>query len=180
MKYIAFLRGINVGGNNKISMAELKNAFQNHGFSDVQTYINSGNLIFSALPDKEDELKKKCESVLTDEFNVSVPVAVLSADDLTESLDNAPSWWNADSESKHNAIVVISPAQPSEITDAVGGIKPEYENVECFGKIIFWSAPLKTFSRTKWSKIVGTPAYEKVTIRNANTMLKLAKMVRQD
>ena len=48
MQYIALLRGVNVGGNNKISMRELKEAFIEYGFSRVETYINSGNILFSS------------------------------------------------------------------------------------------------------------------------------------
>lgn len=54
-----------------------------------------------------------------------------------------------------------------------------FENVAAYHPIIFWSAPVKTFSRTRYSKIVGTKAYQSITIRNANTTLKLAEMCRQ-
>jgi len=58
----------------------------------------------------------------------------------------------------------------------VGEIKPEYEQVDVYGPVIFWSAPMKTFSRTRWSKVVGSAAYGSITIRNANTALKLAEL----
>lgn len=58
----------------------------------------------------------------------------------------------------------------------VGEAKPDYENVAAVHPIIFWSAPIKTFGRTRYSKIVGTKAYQSITIRNANTTLKLAEL----
>lgn len=179
MKYIAFLRGVNVGGNNKLSMAELKKSLLENDFSDVETYINSGNIIFSHAETDEDILKQIVETVIETEFGLSIRTAVLSSADLISTLEQAPPWWNSDKESKHNAIIVISPATAVEISKSVGGIKPEYENAAAVNKIIYWSAPLKTFSRTRWSKIVGTPVYDSVTIRNANTMLKLAEKVRE-
>jgi len=66
-----------------------------------------------------------------------------------------------------------------EVFKEVGEAKPEYEKVSSFGKVIFWSAPLKTFSRTRWSKIVGKPVYNKVTIRNSNTVKCLVELCKR-
>jgi len=63
-----------------------------------------------------------------------------------------------------------------EVILEVGEAKTEYEKVASYGRVIFWSAPLKTFSRTRWSKIVGKPVYNEVTIRNANTVKNLVKL----
>lgn len=176
-KYVALLRGINVGGNNKISMPELKNVFEEKGFIDVKTYINSGNIIFSSDIENEAELKRICEYGIADKFKLNIPVAVMSAKDLSNTLQNAPDWWGVGSEAKHNAIFVIPPADPETVIRQVGDAKQEYEQVDYYGQIIFWSAPLKTFSRTRWSKIIGTAAYDSVTIRNINTAKKILQLI---
>lgn len=54
--------------------------------------------------------------------------------------------------------------------------KPDYEKVAYHDRVIFWSAPIKAFSKTRWSKVVQTSAYDKITIRNANTAKKLAQL----
>lgn len=177
-KYIALLRGINVGGKNKVSMPELKKLFEQKGFTDVVTYINSGNIVFTSDQTDEKEIKEACEALIADGFSLNIPVTIVSAKDLTEALANAPSWWNADENSKHNAIFVIPPATPEKIFEQVGAAKPEYEKVDYYGRVIFWSAPVETFSRTRWSKIVGSSAYDRVTIRNANTTNKLLELVK--
>lgn len=59
--YIALLRGINVGGKNKIAMPELKKMFEEMGYQNVVTYINSGNIVFSSNIDMEEAIKKNCE-----------------------------------------------------------------------------------------------------------------------
>lgn len=177
MRYIALLRGINVGGRNKISMPELKAAFQACGFYDVITYINSGNIIFSS-ESEHNTVKHRCEKIIADRFAFSIPVAVIDSSEFINALEHAPSWWNTDKDSKHNAIFVISPVTAKEVFEEIGDIKPEYERVDYYGSVIFWSAPVKTFSRTRWSKIVGTSVYDSVTIRNANTANKLAELVR--
>ncbi len=73
-KYIALLRGVNVGGKNKISMPELKLAFEEIGFLDVITYINSGNIIFSSNTQDKSKLIRKSESIIEDKFKLSIPV----------------------------------------------------------------------------------------------------------
>ncbi len=176
-KYIALLRGVNVGGNNKISMPELKTAFEENGFTEVATYINSGNVIFKSSLESISEIQRKCVQAITDTFKQNIPVAILSAKDLSASMNNAPDWWGTAGDIKHNAIFAIPPATPETIIAEVGAPKPEYEKVAYYGQVIFWSAPLKTFSRTRWSKIVGTAVYDSVTIRNANTARKLLQLV---
>ena len=173
-KYVALLRGVNVGGKNKVAMPLLKAAFEKAGFSEVSTYINSGNIIFSAESTDILALQQKCRQAIMDAFQLDIAVAIISADDLREALDHAPIWWDKDRESKHNAIFVIAPANCDSVMASVGESKPEFEQVSHYGRVIFWSAPIKTFSKTRWSRIVSTSAYDSITIRNANTAKKLA------
>lgn len=178
-KYVILLRGINVGGKNPVSMKELKELFEKNGFRDVTTYINSGNIIFSSENSDIIWLKKTCEALLLEKFRLHLPVMILSAADLAEALEHAPEWWGRDKDSKHNAIFVIPPASAQEIFQEVGETKPEYEKAGYFGRVIFWSAPLKTFSRTRWSRVVGSAVYGSITIRNANTAIKLAELCKR-
>ena len=109
-KYIALLRGVNVGGKNKVSMSILKTAFEEIGFYNVSTYINSGNVIFSSKEDDVAALQQTCRQAIIDTFQLDIPVAVLSASDLSDVLCNAPEWWDHDGESKNIAIFMIAPA----------------------------------------------------------------------
>jgi len=177
-KYIALLRGINIGGKNKISMPVLKIAFEEIGFLDVVTYINSGNIIFSSNIQDKNELISKCESTIVDKFMLNIPVTIVSAKDLSDTFRNAPAWWNIDKESINYAIFVIPPVSVEEVFAEVGEAKPEYEKVAHYGSVIFWSAPLKTFSKTRWSKIGSSSVNKNVTIRNANTVNKLVLLTK--
>jgi uncharacterized protein (DUF1697 family) len=178
MRYIALLRGINVGGNNKVSMSELNECFQSLGFKNVMTYINSGNVIFDDLEPDVMKLIRECERVIEERFGFRVVCTVTPAKELEDALSHAPDWWGLDNADKHNVIFVIPPLTPAAIMKEVGETKPEYEKIASSGQVIFWTAPLKTFGRTRYGKIVGTAAYKFVTIRNGNTVKKLVELSR--
>ncbi len=176
IKYIAFLRGVNISGKNKVSMSLLKIAFEEIGFLEVKTYINSGNVIFKSEIIDTLELIKICEKIIEDKFDLKIPVTVISSNQLTNVLNNAPAWWNIDKQAVNYAIFLIEPITIEEVFNAVGEIKPEYEKIEYYDNVIFWTAPLKTFSKTRWSKIASSSINNNVTIRNSNTVTKLSMM----
>jgi len=176
MRYIALLRGINVGGKNKVVMSDLKACLEDAGFINVMTYINSGNVIFDSEEQDITRLTKSCEEIIEKEFGFHISLVLLDVHTLKEALEHMPQWWGSDPDSRHNAVFVIPPATAEEVIADVGRIKPEYEQVYAYGEIIFWTAPVKTFSRTRWSKVVGTKAYRYITIRNANTTKKLLEL----
>ena len=93
MRYIALLRGINVGGNNKIAMSELKRCFLDAGFSHVETYINSGNVLFDGDLDDESTLQKMCETLIKDHFGFSISVALVKAQSLSIIIGKATERW---------------------------------------------------------------------------------------
>lgn len=179
-RYIAFLRGVNVGGNNKVSMAALKALMEGHGYGRVVTYINSGNILFSSDGTDTHALQLQLEALIQARFSLKIPVTVVPGEALLEAMAHAPAWWNADKESKHNAIFVIPPTAVETVFETVGPAKPEYEQVAAYGRVIFWSAPVATFSRTRWLGIVGSRVCDSVTIRNANTVTKLAQLLRAE
>ena len=80
MRYVLLLRGINVGGKNKVVMSELKELLRGEGFSDVDSYINSGNL-FLTSDESAEKIVLKVEKVLEENYEFSIPFVLLSKDD---------------------------------------------------------------------------------------------------
>lgn len=173
--YIALLRGINISGKNKVSMPLLKVAFEDMGFLNVSTYINSGNVLFSSENNDKSELSSRCKAMIDERFMLDIPLAIISLKELSEALDNAPEWWDkkSDEEVIHQIIFLIPPVTIEEVYTAIGEAKPEYEQVGCYKNVIFWSAPRATLSRARWYKIASSSVNSKVTIRNASTAKKL-------
>lgn len=89
MKYIALLRGINVGGKNMIKMPELKQAFISIGMQDVSTYIQSGNVLFSSDKD-EKELTPELEAIIQKSFGLNIPVILRSIPELEKIKADIP------------------------------------------------------------------------------------------
>ncbi len=178
IQYICLMRGINVGGKNMVAMKTLKDLFEELGFLQVRTYINSGNILFKCDQRESEVLATRCQIAIKQSLNLDISLMILSEEQLVDAMAHTPIWWDTDQKSKHNAIFVIPPATSEEIVKGMGDIKPEYEKVDWFGPIIFWSAPLTTFSRTRWSQIVKTPYYGSITIRNANTTKKLLVLLK--
>lgn len=174
-KYIALLRGINISGKNKVPMPLLKKGFEDLGFQNVSTYINSGNVLFSSESNDKTEMCCRCKTMIKERFFLDVPVVIVSRKELSQALDNAPKWWDmhSDEEVIHQAIFLIPPVTIEEVYRAVGKAKEEYEQVDCYKNVIFWSARRATLSKTRWYKIASSSVNNNVTIRNANTMKKL-------
>ncbi|TYA69906.1 DUF1697 domain-containing protein [Seonamhaeicola marinus] len=88
--YIALLRGINVSGQKKIPMAELRELLTHSGLNNVQTYIQSGNVIFQASEENKTVLQAKIHDAIHDHFGFSVPILVLEPVTLNEIFNNSP------------------------------------------------------------------------------------------
>ncbi|WP_348922290.1 DUF1697 domain-containing protein [Enterococcus rotai] len=94
--YIALLRGVNVGGKNRVVMATLKEQFEQHGFTNVSTYLNSGNVLFSSEETNILQLTEECEKLIESEFGLKIIVTIVSEKMLLEALEQMPEWWNTD------------------------------------------------------------------------------------
>lgn len=88
--YIAFLRGINVGGHNKIRMVELRTSIEKTGFKNVQTYIQSGNVVFETEETSMTVIKNLLEKCIKKNFGVTIPVLLLEKEVIINILKNYP------------------------------------------------------------------------------------------
>jgi uncharacterized protein (DUF1697 family) len=173
--YIAFLRGINVGGNALIKMQDLKLALSRE-LQEVTTYIQSGNVIFKSTSDDKQKLADTIKSSIQKNFKLDVDIAVFSKDEWQEIIDQAPRWWGKDAGWKHNMIIMIGPADIAETIKAIGELKPDIERVSPGRGVIYQSISWDQFGRTTSGKIASNPIYKKMTVRNYNTATKLAAL----
>lgn len=171
--YLALLRGINVGGNNMIRMADLKTCLEEAGFDDVRTYIQSGNVLFSSQPSDTATLENRMEKAIQNRFAMQIRVAIFSKEEWKAIIDNAPKEWGKDPSWKHNILVMLRPYNMNDAVAAIGALKPEIEMMVAGKSVLYQSASMKMVGRTTTGKIASNPIYKQMTIRNYNTATKL-------
>src|SRR4030067_285857 len=106
-EYVAFLRGINVGGNNIISMNNLKNALTKNKFKNVKTYINSGNIVFESNDEKK-KVKEFFEKTIATHFKLTIDVTVKTQKELDEIIVNNPFNSKNENDNSKRSVVMLS------------------------------------------------------------------------
>lgn len=177
MKYIVLLRGINISGKIKIPMSLLKMEMENLGYSDVVTYLNSGNVIFNSVSNKEC-IANDIYLMIKEKFGFDIPLFVLTRIELEDVLNNKPMWWGSDNKEIYdNIIFIIPPTKYEEIFDVVGRPKDYLEKIKQYNNCIFWSYDLKNYRQSNWwSKTANTSISRNITIRTANTIKKIFEL----
>jgi uncharacterized protein (DUF1697 family) len=119
-QFLCLLRGINVGGNNLIKMADLKTSFEEMRFSDVATYIQSGNVLFSSTEQNAAKLTRQIEQCLSDSFRYSSRVVVLGHKQLKSVVKGAPEGFGADAAKyRYDVIFLKEPVSAREAMKSV-------------------------------------------------------------
>lgn len=172
-RYLALLRGINVGGNSLMKMADLKAALQQDGFDNVRTYIQSGNVFFDSPETDKDKLAKDVEKSIKAHFHLDVRVAVFSKAEWQKVIEEAPDWWGRGKDWKHNLLIMLQPYDMQQVIEAYGELKPDIEAVEVGQGVLYQSILFAKFGRTTGGKLASNPIYKQMTIRNYNTATKL-------
>jgi uncharacterized protein (DUF1697 family) len=176
--YLALLRGINVGGKNKMPMAELKACFEELGCENVRTYIASGNVLFESSKSSA-ELTQELQEALPKKFELDselIKVLVLSHDQLQKVIDQAPKGFGTEPGKYHSdAIFLIG--IPSD--EAIKIFNPR-EGVDSVwqGDLAIYSQRLSAQRmRSRLSDIVSSPLYQQMTIRSWATTARLLELM---
>lgn len=175
MKYVALLRGINVGGNSKIEMLRLKTVFESLGHTEVITYINSGNVIFVS-DEQASKLVTKIEQAITQEFNLNVPVIIRDKANIMALVQSIPDSWN-NKEQKTDVMFLWDEIDGPDITSQIVA-KPEIgETIRYESGALLWNIDRKNVTKSAVLRLAGTPLYKQMTVRNVNTVRKLAQLM---
>lgn len=175
--YAAFLRGINISGKNKIAMPNLKSEFEHLGYTDVSTYLNSGNVVFSSEQENISDIKNNIESMISDRFGYAISVYIIKKSTLAEIINNAPEWWGTGDKDKYdNLIFILTNDTPGEIKNIIGPASDGIEIIEIYKNVIFWTFERRLYQKCNWWKRTASAGIaERLTIRTANTIKKMCK-----
>lgn len=179
-RYVALLRGINVGGNNIIKMAELKACFETLGFAKVRTYIQSGNVLFESAVTDQAKLVSKIENCLSDKFGYKSRLVVCSEDQLREVVTGAPRGFGGKPDEYRYDVIFLRP--PLSAAQALQGISTKEGVDQAFQgtDVLYFSRLISRITSSRINKIVGTPIYQNMTIRNWNTTTKLLALLEKE
>lgn len=178
MWYVALLRGINVGGVNRVSMAELKAAFETAGMDDVRTYINSGNVIFSSALEDRTELTRLLRESVRDRVGVDVDLLLRDTEELRTIVEAMPADWRNDSGMKCDVVFLGDGMDAAAVLEELQP-RPGVEDAFTVPGAVGWRVDRKDATRSRLTRIVGTPLYKQVTVRNCNTARKLFELVQE-
>lgn len=182
MEYVALLRGINVGGNNKVVMSELREQVAAGGFGHVRTYINSGNLIFEAEDDaSHEDVAQRVEDLLASRYDFPIRVALLTAQDYLEELHNLPDWWHG-KVARRDALFYTRGLDRHYVRERIEAMELGDEAVHFGEHAVFWGKfHEKEFLKTAYHKrLLREDFYSQVTIRSGSTVEKIAAILSQD
>jgi len=176
MMYVAFLRGINVGGKAMVSMAELKTRFEALGHARVKTYINSGNVLFSSDENDTASLAAQLEQALSQHFRLDLKVLVKSLLELTRLTQEIPAAWTNDQLMRCDVLLLWPDVDSPDILQQLP-IQPALEDVRYLPGAVVWRVDRANATKSRLTRIVGTPLYKQLTIRNVNTVRKVLKLL---
>lgn len=173
--FIALLRGINIGGNHLLPMKELSAQLTEMGLRDVQTYIQSGNVVFSSAAKDRVALAAKITAAIKAQHGFAPQVLLLDAAELRKAMADNP-YPEAEADPKSLSLLFLAEAPQHPDLKSLEALKTASERFKLIGKVFYLHAP-EGFGRSRLAaraeKLLGVAA----SGRNWNTVCKLAEMV---
>jgi uncharacterized protein (DUF1697 family) len=171
MRYVAFLRGINVGGR-KIPMADLRACVEALGFADVQTVLQTGNVVFTSDTSGVAAVRKRIESGLEARFDYPAKALVYAFDRLQAVLDGNP--FDTRDGTCHTYVVFVDGGLEQELARATPDLDDDVEAVQAGDGVLYWRVVKGSTLETPFARNLTLARFrDHHTNRNANTLAKV-------
>ena len=181
MNYVLFLRGINLGKQNKVNMIILKKQLSDLGFLNVVSYLNTGNILFET-----DKQEKEIESLISELFRTSysfdIPFVIISSNNFLKDFEKLPNWWWNKNSYRRDALFYLRDINRKIITEIVENQWDEQENNYFLGETALFmiSNTKEEYQLSAHSKkIMNSPFNKLVTLRNSNTFDSVIKLLNE-
>jgi len=176
-KTVALLRGINVGGHRKVPMAELRELLKELGFTNVATYIQSGNIAFDTADSiKKDVLPQVIENAIQEKFGFDVPVIIRNAEEMQALPEKNPFYNNPDYSEEFLHVIFLSDTPSNEAINTLTNLDVKPEEFACIGSEIFLYCPEGVRNSKFTNNLLEKKLKLKATSRNWKTISKLIEM----
>lgn len=170
MKYVAFLRGINIGGRT-IRMTELQACFRRHGFGDVTTVLQTGNVLFESPEGDVRQLRGDIETMLSTEFGYAAQVKIVTIEALQKIIASYPFM---DAPGDMHRYVIFVDGDPAGLL-AAGPLEADTEAIQAADEVVYWRVIKGHTLDSDFAKVLAKySAKNFATNRNLNTLEKIA------
>ena len=177
-RYVALLRGINVGGKNAIPMPALKAAFEKQGFDEVRTYIQSGNVVFSSPASSQAALTREIERMISTAFaHYNASVVLRSRSQMRSVVDRAPKGFGTQPDQYRYDVIFLKPPLTAKTALTSLSMKEGVDRGWAANGVLYFSRLTSRATSSRLNRVVGLPIYQQMTIRNWNTTTKLAELL---
>jgi uncharacterized protein (DUF1697 family) len=176
MRYVALLRGINVGGKSTIRMADLKECVEELGYDGVSTFIASGNVLFEAAERNGAKLESELERALERRFALPIAVVVRTRAELGRIVKAIPADWIGNDSLRVNVAFLRRTRDGRALARELKPREGVDELVATKSGLI-WATRRDALTRSGMQKLIGSAAYRDLTVRNLNTTLKLYELL---
>lgn len=176
MKNVVLLRGVNVGGNKKVPKADFKQVLESLGCTEVIIYINSGNAIFDSPKDLS---QQQIQEALEQFFGFSISTLLIKGSKIVQIAEAIPQQWANDKVMKSDVVFLFDEINDESILTQLG-YKSEVEHMIYVEGAVLSMITRENQSKSSLKKLVGTKLYSKVTVRNVNTVRKLAELIKTE
>ncbi len=177
MRYVVLLRGINVGGRNKVSMAALRSVLA-ATYAGVETYIQSGNVLLDSdrtAPDVAADIERLLPTAFELDSQL-IRALVLDPDAYREVIADAPSGFGADPATYRYDVGFYMGVTAAEVEPHIP-VNPEVDDVLVGERAFYHRRVAALASRSRVNKVIGTPVYPSLTLRNWRTTTTLGEML---
>jgi uncharacterized protein (DUF1697 family) len=176
MKYVALLRGINVGGKSIVRMADLKECVEDLGYDNVSTFIASGNVFFETPERDAAKLERAIERALERRFKLPITVVVRSRAEVGRIVGAIPAKWIGNESVR---VYVAFLRRTRDGRKLARELRPRegVDELVATKSALMWATRRDALTRSGLQKLPGSPAYKDMTLRNLNTTLKLRELL---
>jgi len=175
--HVVLIRGINVGGSNKVPMAALRAALTDAGLGDVRTYIQSGNVVVDAPGRTPEDVGDVVVGALASGFGVETVVVTVTGEALLAAVDDAPAGFGAEPDTYHYDCAFLRPGLDAATAAGAFGVREGVDRLWAGEGVVYVRRLSAQRTRSRMSKVVSSPLYRDMTIRNWRTTTTLAGML---
>jgi uncharacterized protein (DUF1697 family) len=176
MKYVALLRGINVGGNSIIRMVLLKECFEKAGFKNVITFIQSGNVIFDSPEKNTIRLESKIEKLILKTFAIESRTMIRSLPQMKVVVTFAPAVWKRKNDLRCYLAFTKLPITPKDVMKEAEP-NPGIDEFKAGNGVVYISTKLNSLTKSRINKLIVKKIYKSITIRNFNSTQKILALM---